>query len=222
MPGDQLVTFLTGAAVIRVFAIAERLELATPLQDGLRRATIVARGPKPAGALARRGLTRAIAVASPFTTADVLATLDRTARRRPRGDCRPLRRAQRADRVRARARAAPSSATSSSTSGSCRSTSRRSSRRSIRFSRVTCRSWRSPVRFSFAICSSSPGPATAAGRRPQHARPRRRRGSDLRRCLPRSGHRRCRRSSATKAGADAPLRIAAARARAENHANDQS
>ncbi len=41
----------------------------------MRRATIVARGPKPAGALVRRGVTRAIAVASPFTTADVLAAL---------------------------------------------------------------------------------------------------------------------------------------------------
>ena len=75
-PGDHLVTFLTGAAVTRVFAIAERLELATLLQAGLRRATIVARGPKPAGALVKRGLTRAITVASPFTTTDVLAALD--------------------------------------------------------------------------------------------------------------------------------------------------
>ena len=75
--GGELVTFLTGAAVVRVFAIAERLGLAAPLQDGLARATIVARGPKPTGALARRGLTPAIAVASPFTTADVLAALDR-------------------------------------------------------------------------------------------------------------------------------------------------
>ncbi len=38
-------TFLTGAAVTRVFEIAERLELATLLQDGLRRATIVAAAP---------------------------------------------------------------------------------------------------------------------------------------------------------------------------------
>jgi uroporphyrinogen-III synthase len=75
-PGDHLVTFLTGAAVTRVFEIAERLELASLLRDGLRRATIVARGPKPAGALTKRGVTPAIAVASPFTTADVLTALD--------------------------------------------------------------------------------------------------------------------------------------------------
>jgi uroporphyrinogen-III synthase len=74
-PGDHLVTFLTGAAVTRVFEIAERLELLSLLQNGLRRATIVARGPKPSGALTRRGITPAIAVASPFTTADVLTAL---------------------------------------------------------------------------------------------------------------------------------------------------
>jgi len=74
-PRDHLVTFLTGAAVTRVFEIAERLELASLLQDGLRCATIVARGPKPTGALAKRGVTPAIAVASPFTTADVLTAL---------------------------------------------------------------------------------------------------------------------------------------------------
>jgi uroporphyrinogen-III synthase len=75
-PGDHLVTFLTGAAVTRVFEIAERLELASLLQDGLRHTTIVARGPKPTGALAKRGLAPALAVASPFTTADVLTALD--------------------------------------------------------------------------------------------------------------------------------------------------
>jgi uroporphyrinogen-III synthase len=75
-PAGHVVTFLTGAAVTRVFAIAERLQRAALLQDGLRRATIVARGPKPVGALVKRGVTRALAVASPFTTADVLGALD--------------------------------------------------------------------------------------------------------------------------------------------------
>lgn len=74
---DHLVVFLTGAAVARVFSIAEQLQLAASLTLGLNRATVVARGPKPAGALARRGLTNVVAVPSPFTTADVLATLDR-------------------------------------------------------------------------------------------------------------------------------------------------
>jgi uroporphyrinogen-III synthase len=76
-PGGELVTFLTGAAVARIFAIADLLHCAETLQVGLARATIVARGPKPAGALARRGLTHAIPVASPYTTADVLTALNR-------------------------------------------------------------------------------------------------------------------------------------------------
>jgi len=74
-PGNHLVIFLTGAAVARIFAIAERLLIAAPLVEGLARATIVARGPKPVGALARRGLMQVKTVASPFTTAEVLATL---------------------------------------------------------------------------------------------------------------------------------------------------
>jgi uroporphyrinogen-III synthase len=72
---DHLVVFLTGAAVARIYSIAERLQLAVSLTLGLNRATVVARGPKPGGALARRGLN-IVAVPSPFTTADVLATVD--------------------------------------------------------------------------------------------------------------------------------------------------
>lgn len=75
--GDPLVTFLTGAAVARVFSIAEQHLLATPLVEGLARATVVARGPKPTGALAKRGLMHVIGVPSPYTTTDVLAVLDR-------------------------------------------------------------------------------------------------------------------------------------------------
>jgi uroporphyrinogen-III synthase len=76
MTRGSVVIFLTGAAVTRVFAVAERLSRATELQVGLTRADLVTRGPKPAGALARRGLTPARAVAEPFTTADVLTALD--------------------------------------------------------------------------------------------------------------------------------------------------
>jgi uroporphyrinogen-III synthase len=72
----SVVVFLTGAAVARVFAVAERLSRAAELQAGLMRADLVTRGPKPAGALARRGLTPARAVTEPFTTAEVLSALD--------------------------------------------------------------------------------------------------------------------------------------------------
>ena len=72
----SVIVFLTGAAVARVFAVAERLGRAGALQDGLARAFLVARGPKPAGVLARRGLSPQRAVAEPFTTADVITALE--------------------------------------------------------------------------------------------------------------------------------------------------
>jgi uroporphyrinogen-III synthase len=68
--------FLTGAAVNRLFPVAERLGRELALLEGLRSATTVVRGPKPAGALSRRGVTATYAVPAPFTTAEVLATLD--------------------------------------------------------------------------------------------------------------------------------------------------
>ena len=70
-----IVVFLTGAAVTRVFATAERLGRASALQHGLGHARLVARGPKPTGALARRGLMHVHPVAEPFTTAEVIAAL---------------------------------------------------------------------------------------------------------------------------------------------------
>jgi uroporphyrinogen-III synthase len=72
----SVIVFLTGAAVTRVFAVAERLGRTQALQDGLARAFLVTRGPKPAGVLARRGLSPHRAVPEPFTTADVVAELE--------------------------------------------------------------------------------------------------------------------------------------------------
>jgi uroporphyrinogen-III synthase len=71
----SVIVFLTGAAVTRVFAVAERLGRTQALQDGLARAFLVTRGPKPAGVLARRGLSPQRTAAEPFTTADVIAAL---------------------------------------------------------------------------------------------------------------------------------------------------
>jgi uroporphyrinogen-III synthase len=70
-----VVVFLTGVAVSRLFATADRLGLADSLIASLRKAEIVARGPKPTGALARRGLSVARTVSEPFTTAEVIETL---------------------------------------------------------------------------------------------------------------------------------------------------
>ncbi|HET7218783.1 MAG TPA: uroporphyrinogen-III synthase [Vicinamibacterales bacterium] len=75
-PGEHIVIFLTGAAVARVFATAEALGRVSRLHQRLTEAVLVARGPKPAGALARRGIVHAIAVPDPFTTADVITSLE--------------------------------------------------------------------------------------------------------------------------------------------------
>jgi uroporphyrinogen-III synthase len=72
---EPIVVFLTGAAVARVFAVAEEIARTADLQQCLGNASIVARGPKPVGALARRGIVHATAVPSPFTTSDVIAVL---------------------------------------------------------------------------------------------------------------------------------------------------
>jgi uroporphyrinogen-III synthase len=73
---EPVVVFLTGAAVTRLFAAADRLAREAALLEGLAGAAIVARGPKPAGALARRGVSAARTVPEPFTTTDVIVTLD--------------------------------------------------------------------------------------------------------------------------------------------------
>jgi len=73
---EPVVVFLTGVAVTRLFAAVDRLGREAALLEGLAGAAIVARGPKPAGALARRGLSASRIVPEPFTTADVIVTLD--------------------------------------------------------------------------------------------------------------------------------------------------
>ena len=70
-----VVVFLTGVAVNRMLTSAERQERERELVASLARATIVARGPKPVGALARRRLGVDIAVPAPYTTAEVIAAL---------------------------------------------------------------------------------------------------------------------------------------------------
>lgn len=73
---QAIVVFLTGVAVHRLFAAAERAECDGLLLDGLSRCVTVARGPKPAGALARHGAPASRTVPEPFTTAEVIATLE--------------------------------------------------------------------------------------------------------------------------------------------------
>jgi uroporphyrinogen-III synthase len=70
-----VVVFLTGVAVNRMFTSAERQGRDRDLIASLTRAVIVARGPKPVGALARRRIGVEIAVPAPYTTAEVITAL---------------------------------------------------------------------------------------------------------------------------------------------------
>ena len=172
------------------------------LQDGLRRATIVARGPKPAGALARRGLTHAMHRR--------LAVHDGGRAGDARSHCRST--AATATVVHYGERNEPIVSALGARGAVVRE--------------LIVYEWQLPLdvaplvaAIDAIIAATSPilaltsqiqlrhllfvaGPLRQAlRRRPQHARPRRRRWSDLRRCLPRRRHRRRRRSPATKAGA---------------------
>ena len=71
----SVVIFLTGAAVTRLFASADRLGRTPALVQALGDCVVVARGPKPSGALARRGVPAARTVAEPFTTTEVIDAL---------------------------------------------------------------------------------------------------------------------------------------------------
>lgn len=70
------VVLLTGVAVTALFKEAEALGRAGELLDGLARARTVSRGPKPAAALASRGLQPAFSVPAPYTTRNLLALLE--------------------------------------------------------------------------------------------------------------------------------------------------
>jgi len=76
---DTIVVLLTGAAVTRLFACADRLGRVEDLTRALAQSVTIARGPKPSGALARRGVSVSLVVPEPFTTASVLETLQEVA-----------------------------------------------------------------------------------------------------------------------------------------------
>lgn len=71
-----VVVFLTGVGVSVLWQEAERLALGGPLLDGLRRATTVCRGPKPAGVLGRHDVPVSVRVPEPHTTSDVLRSME--------------------------------------------------------------------------------------------------------------------------------------------------
>ncbi len=68
----EVVIFLTGAGAQALFAEADRLGRLPEVLAGLRRATVVARGPKPSAALRRVGVPVSVGVAEPYTTRELI------------------------------------------------------------------------------------------------------------------------------------------------------
>jgi uroporphyrinogen-III synthase len=71
----EIVIFMTGVAVSRLFELAERSGKRTELITALRSATTVCRGPKPSAALRGFGVLPTLSARAPFTTAEVIDAL---------------------------------------------------------------------------------------------------------------------------------------------------
>ncbi len=74
--GFDVVIFLTGVGARFLVKVAESIDLREQFLAGLRRAAIVARGPKPVAALKELGVPVTFAVPEPNTWRDLLRTLD--------------------------------------------------------------------------------------------------------------------------------------------------
>lgn len=70
-----VVVFLTGTGVLTLLREAERLGRLDDAIAGLRRATIVCRGPKPSAVLRRYSVAVQVSAAAPYTTAELLDVL---------------------------------------------------------------------------------------------------------------------------------------------------
>lgn len=73
----SVVVVLTGAAALAVLRAAERRGHLPEALEALKRATLVARGPKPTAVLRRYGLDAQVLPQKPFTTKELLAAIDR-------------------------------------------------------------------------------------------------------------------------------------------------
>jgi len=72
----KLVIFQTGIGTKALFAAADGLGIAASLMKILEKTTVVARGPKPAGALRARKVRIDRSAADPFTTKEVLQSIE--------------------------------------------------------------------------------------------------------------------------------------------------
>ena len=71
----EIVVFMTGVAVSRLFELAERSGIRTELVAALRNVTTVCRGPKPSAALRGFGVPPTLNAREPFTTAELIDAL---------------------------------------------------------------------------------------------------------------------------------------------------
>ena len=83
--GFDMVIFLTGVGARFLVKVAESISLREQFVAGLRRAAIVARGPKPVGVLKELSVAVTLAVPEPNTWRDLLRALDE------KGESLPLR-----------------------------------------------------------------------------------------------------------------------------------
>jgi uroporphyrinogen-III synthase len=74
-PARRVHVFLTGAGVTALFQEAERQGQLRFVIDAIKQDTIVCRGPKPAAALKRYGVSAQVSAASPYTTAELLVAM---------------------------------------------------------------------------------------------------------------------------------------------------
>ena len=71
-PARRVHVFLTGVGVTALFHEAERQQQLAFLVESIREGTIACRGPKPAAALKRHGLSPTVTAVSPFTSHELL------------------------------------------------------------------------------------------------------------------------------------------------------
>lgn len=75
-PARRVHVFLTGAGATALFQEADRQGQLPFIIESMKRGTIVCRGPKPMAALKRYGLSPNASAASPYTSHELLATME--------------------------------------------------------------------------------------------------------------------------------------------------
>ncbi len=74
-PARRVHVFLTGAGATALFQEAERQGQLASVIDSITHGTVVCRGPKPAAALKRFGVSASVSAASPYTSTELLEAM---------------------------------------------------------------------------------------------------------------------------------------------------